>query len=63
MKHGLLAALLFAGTVCMAENLLVNGDMKTGKGWSLWGNKPGDAKTQAKILYQSGTLFWERTPR
>ena len=50
MKHGLLTALLFAGTVCMAGNLLVNGDMKTGKGWSLWGSKPGDAKAQAKIL-------------
>ena len=50
MKHGLLAALLFAGTVCTAENLLINGDMKTGRGWSLWGSKPADAKAQAKIL-------------
>ena len=45
----MLAALL-TGTFCMAENLLQNGDMKTQKGWAIWGGSPSDAKIRAKIL-------------
>lgn len=50
MKHFLMMAALLAGTVCMAENLLVNGDMKNSKGWVAWGAKPADAKARAGIL-------------
>lgn len=49
MKHFLMMAALLAGTVCMAENLLVNGDMKNSKAW-LIANAPQDAAIRAKIL-------------
>ena len=50
MKHLLMLAALLAGTVSLAENLLQNGDMKTNKGWIVWGTRPTDRATQAKIL-------------
>ena len=50
MKHLLMLAALLAGTVSLAENLLQNGDMKTNKGWSLWGSYPSDRAVRTKIL-------------
>ena len=50
MKHCLMLAALLIGSVCMAENLLKNGDMKESKNWSMWGNAPKDAATRAKVL-------------
>ena len=50
MKHFLMLAALLAGTFCMADNLLVNGDMKTNKGWSIWGSAPKDKEIRAKLL-------------
>ena len=50
MKHFLMLAALLAGTFCMADNLLVNGDMKTNKGWSIWGSAPKDKAIRAKLL-------------
>lgn len=50
MKHFLMLAALLAGTFCMADNLLVNGDMKTNKGWNLWGSAPADPAIRAKML-------------
>ena len=50
MKHLLMLAALLAGTVSLAENLLQNGNMKTNKGWSLWGSYPSDRAIRTKIL-------------
>ena len=47
MKHFLMLAALLAGAFCMADDLLVNGDMKTNKGWNLWGSAPADPALRA----------------
>lgn len=44
-----LLAVILCG-VCFADNLVVNGDMKTNTGWSIWGSAPRDAAIRAKIL-------------
>lgn len=38
------------GMVCMADNMLVNGDMKTNKGWKIWGAVPKDPAIRGQIL-------------
>ena len=50
MKRLLLVAALLAASLCGAENLLVNGDMSSDKGWKLWGGAPSDPKARAAIL-------------
>jgi len=50
MKHLLMLAALLAGTFCMADNLLKNGDMETDENWFCWGNAPKDKAIQVKIL-------------
>ena len=50
MKHLLMLAALLAGTFCMADNLLKNGDMETDENWFCWGNAPKDKAIRAKLL-------------
>ena len=36
--------------LCMADNMLVNGDMKNDKGWMIWGSAPTDPALRSQIL-------------
>ena len=50
MKHFLMLAALLAGAFCMADDLLVNGDMKTNKGWVPWGRGPKNPADKMKTI-------------
>ena len=49
-KRSLIAAVLVACAVCSARNMLKNGEMRTSKGWTTWGDTPRDAASKAKII-------------
>ena len=43
--------------LCMADNMLVNGDMKNDKGWMIWGSAPTDPALRSKILTDNIYFF------
>ncbi len=50
MKTIAAVLMMCLGMVCMADNLLVNGDMKNDKGWMSWGRGPKDPAVRAQLL-------------
>ena len=50
MKTIAVIMMMCLGVLCMADNMLVNGDMKNNKGWVIWGSAPKDAALRSQIL-------------
>ena len=60
MKRLLFSAALLAASLCCAENLLVNGDMQSDKGWKLWGGAPSGPARASILTYPNEGPSGER---
>lgn len=50
MKAVAAVLMMCLGVLCMADNMLVNSDMKNNKGWMIWGSAPKDPAVRSQIL-------------